>query len=371
MKVIEIQTIPIRIPLKLTFAQSNNQASVSNSVILTVLTDKGVVGYGECCPREYVTGESVKTVSLDVQGLNREEGELVFHSLENIKNWVLEEAPSKIGLATLCAIEMALLDSWSKEEKMSLVKGLGGERKGVYTYTGVVPLGSIKAMKPVLEKFHFERVKLKIDHDLQASLEKIQLVKELYGQEVKIQVDVNGGWNLQDACVQLPELIEVGVSCIEQPFPTDKDEQMGWLTWKYGKEIDIMADESACSYSHIKYLVENGLCNKLNLKLSKNGGIFHCMNISKLAKAHGISLQLGAHFGETSLLTAAAMLFSSLEPELTSMEGGLGTHLLSKDIVEHPLSMNMKGQIWNSDHLLEQGWGMKVLWLGEGIGLST
>ena len=118
MKVIEIQTIPIRIPLKLTFAQSNNQASVSNSVILTVLTDKGVVGYGECCPREYVTGESVKTVSLDVQGLNREEGELVFHSLENIKNWVLEEAPSKIGLATLCAIEMALLDSWIKEEKM-------------------------------------------------------------------------------------------------------------------------------------------------------------------------------------------------------------------------------------------------------------
>lgn len=370
MKVIMIQTIPIRIPLKLTFAQSNNQASVSSSVILTVLTDKGVVGYGECCPREYVTGETVKTVTLDVQGLNREGGDLVFHSLENIKSWVLDEAPSKVGLATLCAIEMALLDSWSKEEKQSLIEGLGGERKEVFTYTGVVPLGNVKALKPVLEKFSFKRIKLKINHDLQASLEKIQLVKELYGPDTEVQVDVNAGWTLQDACVQLPELIQAGVSCIEQPFPTDKDEQMGWLTWKYGKEIDIMADESACSYRQIQQLVENGLCNKLNLKLSKNGGIFHCMNISKLAKAHGVSLQLGAHFGETSLLTAAAMLFSSLERELTSMEGGLGTHLLKHDVVEKPLMINRLGQISMAKNNLPLGWGPVLADRLHGIALS-
>ncbi|MEM8900937.1 MAG: hypothetical protein AAGC85_22675, partial [Bacteroidota bacterium] len=102
-----------------------------------------------------------------------------------------------------------------------------------------------------------------------------------------------------------------------------------------------------------------------------NGGIFHCMRISKLAKAQGVSLQLGAHFGETSLLTAAAMLFASLEPELTSMEGGLGTHLLSKDVVEHSLSVNQKGKIKNTGHLLQHGWGMNVLPLVEEIGLST
>ncbi|MEM7511606.1 MAG: enolase C-terminal domain-like protein, partial [Bacteroidota bacterium] len=189
--------------------------------------------------------------------------------------------------------------------------------------------------------------------------------------ETDIQVDVNAGWTLQDACIQLPELIHAGVSCIEQPFPVDKDEQMGWLTWKYGKEIDIMADESACSYRQIAFLVQNNLCNKLNLKLSKNGGVFHCMKIGKLAKAHGISLQLGAHFGETSLLTAAAMLFASVEPELTSMEGGLGTHLLNKDVVEHSLSLNQKGKIKTTGHLLQHGWGMNVLPLVEEIGLST
>ncbi|MEM7512392.1 MAG: hypothetical protein AAF388_15765, partial [Bacteroidota bacterium] len=174
MKVIEIQTIPIRIPLKLTFAQANNQASLSNSVILRVLTDTGVIGYGECCPREYVTGETTKSVTSDVQGLNRELGELEFHSLEKIKSWILEIAPSKIGLATLCAIEMALLDGWSKEEHVALIEGMGGERKEVFSYTGVVPLGQINKLKPVLEGFHFERVKLKIDQDLQMSLEKIR-----------------------------------------------------------------------------------------------------------------------------------------------------------------------------------------------------
>ncbi|MEM8901927.1 MAG: enolase C-terminal domain-like protein, partial [Bacteroidota bacterium] len=272
MKVIEIQSIPIRIPLKLTFAQSNNQASRSNSVILKVLTDQGTIGYGECCPREYVTGENVSSVNLDVQSLQREVRELEFHSIEDIKHWILEIAPSKIGLATLCAIEMALLDVWSKEKNVTLIESMRGGRKEIFSYAGVVPLGPINHLKPVLERFHFGRVKLKIDHDFQMTLEKIQLIRELYGPETDIQVDVNAGWTLQDACVQVPELIQAGVSCIEQPFPTDKDEQMGWLTWKYGKEIDVMADESACSFRQIQHLVENGFCNKLNLKLSKNGG---------------------------------------------------------------------------------------------------
>ena len=37
---------------------------------------------------------------------------------------------------------------------------------------------------------------------------------------------------------------------------------------------------------------------------------------------HGISVQLGAHFGETSLLTAAGIIFATLAKDLRAVEGG-------------------------------------------------
>lgn len=369
-EIINIQAFPLQIPLNIPFGQAGNTATHSASVILKLTSAVGVTGYGECCPRPYVTGEDIGSVLKDLQGLESCKKLLCFETLADIQKWMLKEAPLKFGQATLCAIEMALLDVWSRVYAEPLVSLLGGQEKETYAYTGVIPYGNIQKMRYLLEMFHFQQIKIKVNDHLQDNLNRIEKIKSIFGEDVGIQVDVNGGWDLQQACFQVPELIRVGVSCIEQPFPPDKDEQMGWLTWKYGSQVDIMADESVCTYTQATFLLENAFCNRLNLKLSKHGGIFHTLKIAQVAKKQGVAIQLGAHIGETSLLTLAGMLFSSLWGDCLSMEGGMGTYLLKSDVLDTPVMVDREGKIRKSDFSNGLGWGKVLDHRLEGIPLS-
>ena len=62
MKIRHISVERIRIPLKVRFSQANNSTQQSDSVILRLETQKETIGYGESCPRPYVTGEDAQTV---------------------------------------------------------------------------------------------------------------------------------------------------------------------------------------------------------------------------------------------------------------------------------------------------------------------
>ncbi|MCI5080148.1 MAG: hypothetical protein MRY78_00570, partial [Saprospiraceae bacterium] len=76
--------------------------------------------------------------------------------------------------------------------------------------------------------------------------------------------------------------------------------------------------------------------------------------IYDLAKAHHINCQLGAHFGETSLLTAAGIWFSATAPELKTHEGAMGTYLLEQDLTETPLQFDKEACLYPIQQLPEQ-----------------
>ena len=69
------------------------------------------------------------------------------------------------------------------------------------------------------------------------------------------------------------------------------------------------------------------------LSFPKNGGFWNSLSLYELIQENGLSCQLGAHFGETSILTATGLLLASKAPALTAIEGGYGDYLLEKDII--------------------------------------
>lgn len=52
----------LQIPFKVSFKHASAQRSVTESVLVQVKSPNGVVGYGESCPRNYVTGEIISSV---------------------------------------------------------------------------------------------------------------------------------------------------------------------------------------------------------------------------------------------------------------------------------------------------------------------
>lgn len=348
MKIHTISLERLQIPLTTRFSQANNSTAFSDSMILQLTSENGVIGYGESCPRPYVTGEDASSVQQDIKRIAPVLKQIEFASVEDIRTCIMDRFLQEIGPAACCAIELALLDVLGKMKRQSTLHLLGGTYRDHYQYCGVLPMGSPQTMQKLLLQFKaigFQEVKLKIGTDLQRSLQAIQMVKQLMGGSTRIRLDVNCAWDLTTAEQQIPDLIEAGAHNFEQIFPADQLTDFQKITAAFGDHTRIAIDEGLNTPRSAIHLIEEKICNQFNLKISKHGGIFSTLAICRIAKEHGIGCQLGAHFGETSLLTSAGLIIASMVEELTSLEGAFGTHLLTHDITDTPLQFGKGGSI--------------------------
>lgn len=360
MKIQKIQFHHIRIPLRVQFAQANQNTKLSDAVVVRIKTIEGTSGYGESCPRTYVTGESINSVRECLIEWQEELYELNFITLEGIARWTSTQLEKGKGSAAVCAIELALLDAWCWEYQKDLKEELGIQRESAQVaYSGVLPWGNWIKLAPVVASLNFPNWKFKAYGELAPNLHRIREMRTLFGDNTPIRMDANGGWSLATAREQISKALEQGVCSFEQPLAKEHDEDAAELVAEFGERARILADESLCTYADAERLITQRQCNHFSLKLSKNGGLLNALKIYRLAKENGISCQLSAHYGETSILSAAGLLFAMLAPDLTACEGALGTFLLREDITKVPLMINHDGEVQPSK-LPYLGWPVAI-----------
>jgi len=74
------------------------------------------------------------------------------------------------------------------------------------------------------------------------------------------------------------------------------------------------------------------------------GGLLRSLTFLNDARGYGMQVIVGAHVGETSLLTRAALtVANSASDILVAQEGAFGTHLLANDVIDSPLMFGRGG----------------------------
>ncbi|MFK7921019.1 MAG: enolase C-terminal domain-like protein [Bacteroidia bacterium] len=348
MQIASLVISPFRVPLRLRFSQTNQSTQTSDSVILQFESDEGLLAYGESCPRPYVTGEDFASVEQDIQRFSPILLRRTFNSFADIQAFIFQEAAQVLRPAALCLLETALLDLWGKTQQQSLAYFFNIKYFHQIHYSGIVPLDQpekLPKLLPILKGFAFKELKLKVNASLADCLQMINWVKTHWGEAFPIRVDANTGWTYEQALILIPALIEAGVSVIEQPLPVALDQQMIDLCRRFGASVKLMADESLTTFRSAERLVEQGCFNHCNLKISKNGGILSTIRLYRYLQANGITAQLGAHFGETCILTAAGLWVAAAAPDLIAHEGGLGTWLLERDLQADSLRMDQEAKL--------------------------
>ena len=136
-------------------------------------------------------------------------------------------------------------------------------------------------------------------------LETLRAVREVF--TGPIRVDANTGWTRDDAERLLPELVELGVVLIEQPFPARSYRDLAWLQER--SSLPIVADESAVTYEDLEALV--GVVAGVNVKLAKCGGIAAAKAMLERARELGFKTFLGC-MEETSVGIAGSAAVASL-----------------------------------------------------------
>ena len=114
---------------------------------------------------------------------------------------------------------------------------------------------------------------------------------------------------------------------------------------------NIILDESLLRTDQVKHLAISPQHWIGNLRVSKMGGLLRSLELVREMRRTGLRLIVGAHVGETSLLTRAALtVANSARDILIAQEGAFGSHLLAYDVLEPPLMFGAGG-ILDADEL--------------------
>jgi len=316
----------------------------SENLVVKVLTDSGVVGFGEGIARQYVTGETTAT-SLPFlrdhlipksNGLHWNDPEDLLRKLRELTS----EPNRARAPAACCALELAILDAAGKTWGQSVAELLGGGGEPL-VYSAVIPMmnqPSFHRLLHLIRDMHMPFVKIKVGN--QRDLAVLSLAREILGHEVDLRVDANGAWSAEEAEQRIDAMMAYGISAVEQPVP--KYDLPGLKRISERMEIPVIADESLCSENDAEDLASARACQVFNLRLSKCGGILAADRMFEIGQEQGIAAQLGCQVGETGILSAAGRQFASSR-KLLYLEGSYSNYILKEDIVNEPVEFGPGG----------------------------
>ncbi len=173
-------------------------------------------------------------------------------------------------------------------------------------------------------------LKLKLGGDRE-DLARVTAVRK-FAPTARLLIDANESWSPEHYRDLAPELKELGVEVIEQPFPADADEVLE----KLDHPVPVCADESCHTTIDLPRLKNR--YEMINVKLDKTGGFTEALFLCERARENGFKLLIGC-MACTSLGIAPARLLAS-DADYADLDGAI---LLARDR-DHGLQC-AKGQL--------------------------
>lgn len=357
MQITLVHVYKVRIPFSFSVDHNLKKRNSSESLVLSLHGDDGELGYGECTPRPYVTGESTAEVWQSFQDVIQHWPLPRIQKLEDIFSFCrkLEERFAMPSL--VCAWEMALLDLWGKHQRLPLASLMGKEVDYEPQYSAVLPMLPPLKLEHWLKKIsalNLAHIKIKVGHE--GDVADLALARMIMGPEVDIRIDANRAWSLTEATQKLEEFQPYHISCVEEPLREEETGNLSKLAQR--TDIPLLLDESLCRKEQLHFYLNEMSRDSfmVNLKISKLGGLSKCSEIYQIAQKHGIYCQLGCHVGETAILSAAGRIFAQ-HHELKYLEGSFAPFFMEDDIARQPLFFSSEGK---ADRIEGNGLGIEI-----------
>jgi L-Ala-D/L-Glu epimerase len=358
----------LRLPFVESFSHSAKARRACDSVVVRVVDDDGVAGFGEGAARPYVTGETPRSVFEHlaselwpaVVGIELpDRADDVLTVLDAVMP--SPTSPRAVSAnAARCALELAVLDCRLRSIGASVAALLPPRRPVIYG--GVITAGDPGAAARrarQMKLIGLRHLKLKVGTG--RDLECVRAVREAAGPEVSLRLDANGAWSLDEAlqvadAVAPLEVAPLEVAALEQPLARNALRDL--RTLRRASPIPLMADESVVTLDDAETLLAAEAVDMLNIRISKCGGLHRSTLIAELAISAGVGVQVGCHVGETAILSAAGRHLAAWAPEVAFVEGSFGTLLLVEDLSAEPVQFGYGGR---SSALTGPGLGVDVV----------
>jgi L-alanine-DL-glutamate epimerase-like enolase superfamily enzyme len=347
-RIVDIRAFPTSFPVdpRNSVTLGVGRAVKRDAVVVKVVTDDGIVGWGEAhhgrAPGSvaHLINNTLKQLVVGQDG----------HDVVGVWARVYEKQLGSHGMGAAAAIglsgiDMALWDARGKALKLPLYRLLGGRSKPIPAYAGGVSLGyqepqALVAEAQPLVAMGYRAVKLRAGDTPARDLARVAAVRKALGDGIAILVDANTAYSVADARAAMPGLDEHGVGWLEEPFPPHDYASYAQAV-TFGS-VPLAAGENHYTRFEFTRMLDDGYITVLQPDLSKTGGVTEALRIAAMASAW--KLPINPHTSMTGLNMAATIHFLCAIDNAGYFEGDVSKGNLFRDeLVSRPYEVGSDG----------------------------
>lgn len=257
---------------------------------LKIETDAGITGIGLGGGHSIVES-AIEHFKPQLFGRDPLDVERIWHDL-----WV-PKLVGRRGMTTraISVIDIALWDIRAKAAQMPLYKMLGGFRSRVPTYIAGGYYEEGKGLPELAEEMRenvemgARAIKMKVGAvPIREDVERVRVVREAIGPDVKLMVDANCAYKLYEAIQLAKRIEEFDPFWFEEPIAVDDYE--GHRRLAESTSIPIATGENEYTRYGFRDLIERRAAAILNPDAIICGGITELVKIAHLAQAYDIDI---------------------------------------------------------------------------------
>lgn len=285
-----------------------------DSTVVEVLTESGLVGYGETCPLgstyqpQHALGARAALAEMAPA--------LIGHDARFIQvgRRVMDEALAGHAYAK-AAVDIALWDLLGKACGMRVCDLLGGtvrDRVPSYFAIGVSEPDDGTRLAAEKQKLGFRRIQLKVGgRTLEEDIEAIRKVSGVLQPGVRLAVDANRSWTAAEA-ITVSRLCEDLAFVLEQPC--DSLEETAALRGRVRHPVFL--DESIEDLRVLNRAITNGLAQGFGLKITRLGGLSAFRTIRDTCDAYNIPHTCDDAWGGDVIAAGCVHVAATVRPRL-------------------------------------------------------
>ena len=309
MKITGVRLGKISVPLRVPFKTALRSVSSVEDVIVEVYTDTGAVGYGEAPPTGAITGDTTGAIL----------GALQDHIIKTVVGRDVDEFEDLMQALNKCivgntsakaAMDMALWDLYGQLYRIPVYKLMGGSRKEIITDITISVNDPEEMARDAVDAVRrgYDTLKIKVGAHPELDVARLTAVRQAIGNDTRIRIDANQGWEPKQAVRLLNQMQEKGldIEFVEQPVKAHDIDGLKYVTER--SYVPVLADESVFSPEDAVRIMQTRAADLVNIKLMKCGGLYNALKIVSAAEVYGVECMIGCMLEAKISVNAAVHL---------------------------------------------------------------
>jgi L-alanine-DL-glutamate epimerase-like enolase superfamily enzyme len=311
--VVALDCQPLVLPLTEPFAIATSAPTVANNLLVRLTLADGTLGLGEAAPFSAVSGETSNSAAAAVAACRElvvGQDVRILRRLSPAIAEICDEEP-----AARWAVEQALLDAMLRHYHMPMWAYFGGHGTELHTDITITAGDRAHAVSAATSAGGrgFSVLKIKVGSPLagvDADVERVLGIHQA-APAARLILDANGGYDAGQALSLLDKLAahDVPIALFEQPVA--RQDPLALLAVSRKSRVPVCADESARRTSDVRWLLETGAAQAINLKLMKTG-LYETLEMYHLWRSAGRDLMIGGMVESVLAMTVSAHFAAGL-----------------------------------------------------------